>query len=91
MIRRLRVGEERERCKLGRGSISVGSSDGVATVGRLGIRGQRPQTKVISRCRQQISRLLLARRGFPEESRHWIGVCSFCDFREVETLIRAAW
>lgn len=91
VIRRLRVGEERKRCQLGRAGIPVWPSNRVAAVGGLGVRREGPQPEVVTRGCKQISRLLLARRWLPEESRHRVGVRSFGYLGEVETLVGATW
>lgn len=57
----------------------------------MSIRGQGPETKVVSRGREQIGTLLLARRRFPQESRHRVGVGRFRNLVELEALVRGAW
>lgn len=83
MIWGLGVGQKRERREFRYGGVSGSVGNGVV-LGDRAFGGKRPQTKVVSRRREQVSRLLLRGGRFPEQARHRVGMCSLGDFLKFE-------
>lgn len=88
MVWRLGVGQQSQRRELG--SSGLASADGAAGCGRCCLRRKRPKAQVISRCRQQVCRLLLRRRRLPEQPCHRVRVRSLSNFRVLERVFGAS-